>query len=105
MSNGSGGAPNEQRVSWSLSGVFYSITLALSVCGVVLGAYWNTLQIVNSQQVALAGIEARLVVAEKALQTRADAEERFASEMRAALSVISSGVVDLRVQLAKDGKK
>jgi hypothetical protein len=81
--------------------VFYSITIVITVCTIVLGAYWNIIQTLNAQQVAMAGFEARLVISEKSLQNRADQDERFASEMRAALTEINKGVNALQVAEAK----
>jgi hypothetical protein len=93
----------------SLQNIFYSLTLIVSIIGVMLGAYWNVLQTINAQQVTLAAYEARLTIAEKQLQARVDAEDRFSSEMRAALQAIQNGVADLRVQeaqrIAGGGKK
>jgi hypothetical protein len=96
--------PEEQR-HIPVQNIFYSITLVVTVCGIMLGAYWNLLQAINAQQVALAGFEARLVIAEKTLQQRQDAEDRFSSEIRSALTTITAGVADLRVQMVKDGGK
>lgn len=98
---------SEPNGRWPIQNIFYSITLIVTVCGVMLGAYWNVLQTINAQQVTIAGIEARLVVTEKLLQSRQDAEDRFSGEMRAALASISQGVADLRVQIALEqrGKK
>jgi len=85
----------------SYQNVFYTITLIITVVGIILGAYWNILQTINAQQVTMSGIEARLVVAEKQIQNRIDTEDRFASEMRAALHEIQVGVADLRVSEAQ----
>lgn len=87
------------RTPW-FQNIFYSATLIITICGIILGAYWNILQTINAQQVALAGYEARLTVAEKNLQNRQDSDDRFASEMRAAMQTIQNGVADLRVQEA-----
>jgi hypothetical protein len=98
---------SEEHKTFSLQNVFYTITLLITVVGVILGAYWNILQTINAQQVTMSGIEARLVVAEKQLQNRIDSEDRFAAEMRAALHEIQVGVADLRVSEAQrtGGKK
>ena len=95
--------PSPRRIP--LQNILYSITIVVTVCGIMLGAYWNLLQAINAQQVALAGFEARLVIAEKTLQQRQDSEDRFSSEIRAALTAITAGVADLRVKLAEGGKK
>jgi uncharacterized membrane protein (DUF106 family) len=93
------------KIPW-LQNAFYTVTLIITVSGIMLGAYWNILQTLNAQQVTLAGYEARLTVAEKNLQNRQDSEDRFASEMRTALQQIQLGVADLRVQEAqRSGKR
>jgi hypothetical protein len=84
-----------------LQNVFYSVTMIITVSGIMLGAYWNIIQTLNAEQVAMAGFEARLIIAEKTLQNRADQDERFASEVRAALIEINKGVNALQLTEAK----
>jgi hypothetical protein len=91
-------------MSWIKEGPVHAIALFVTVAGMLLGAYFSLRATGEAQQVALAGFEARLVIVEKSLSARQDADERFAAEMRAALTVIVNGVSDLRVQEAKRGK-
>lgn len=86
------------------SEITHALTLAVTVGALLLGAYWTLRAAQEAQQVALAGFEARLVVAERALTTRQENDDRFAAEMRAALAVITNGVADLRVQEAAKRK-
>ncbi len=87
--------------SFFSSETLHGLTLIVTVAALLLGAFWTLRAGQEAQQVMLAGFEARLTIAERALATRADAEERFAAEMRAALTIITNGVADLRVQEAK----
>jgi hypothetical protein len=83
------------------SDIIHALTLAVTVGALLLGAFWTLRSAQEAQQVALAGFEARLVIAERTITTRQETDDRFASEMRAALAVITNGVADLRVQEAK----
>jgi hypothetical protein len=97
---------------WTLANSLYLITIVVTISGVVLGAYWNLMQTISSQQVTLtaaisaqqvvlAAYEARLSIAEKQIQSRLDAETAFATEMRSAIGQIQVGIADLRVQEAQ----
>lgn len=90
-----------QTHRWSISNILYSITIIFTVSGSLILAYWNILQSLNAQQVALASYEARLTLIEKIQSTKQETDERFASEIRAALNNINQGLADLRVQEAK----
>ena len=91
-------------MSWIKEGPVHAIALFVTVAGMLLGAYFSLRAAEEAQQVALAGFEARLIIAEKTIASRQDADERFAAEMRSAISVIVNGVADLRVQEAKHAK-
>ncbi len=88
-------------MSFLSSEVTHALTLAVTVAALLLGAFWTLRSGQEAQQVMLAGFEARLSIAERAIATRQDADDRFAAEMRAALTIITNGVADLRVQEAK----
>jgi len=87
-------------MQWLKSEFIHAATLVVTVAVLLIGAYWTLRTAQEAQMVALAGFEARLVVAERAIASRQEAEDRFSAEMRAALSVITNGVADLRVQEA-----
>jgi len=91
-------------MTWVKSDFIHALTLVVTVGGLLLGAYWTLRQAQEAQMVALAGFEARLVVAERSITARQEAEDRFSAEMRAALAVITNGVADLRVQEAAKRK-
>ncbi len=88
-------------MSFLSSEVTHALTLVVTVAALLLGAFWTLRSGQEAQQVMLAGFEARLSIAERAIATRQDADDRFAAEMRSALTVITNGVADLRVQEAK----
>ena len=84
--------------------VIHALTLMVTIGALLLGAYWSLRAAQEAQGVALAAFEARLVIAERSIVARQDSDDRFAAEMRAALSVITNGVADIRVQEAKARK-
>ncbi len=86
---------------WIKTETIHAAALIVTIIGMLAGAYFSLRSMEEAMQVQIAGLEARLVIAERAITTRQDAEERFAAEMRAALAVIQNGVADLRVQEAK----
>lgn len=87
-------------MNWLKSDFIHAATLVVTISALLIGAYWTLRAAQEAQMVALAGFEARLVIAERTITARQDAEDRFSAEMRAALAVITNGVADLRVQEA-----
>jgi hypothetical protein len=79
--------------------------LVASVAGGVLGGYLGLRADLDRQRadfaVALAGHEARLVSAERLIDERRVADDRFQGEMRAALERVMQAIADLRTELVQ----
>jgi hypothetical protein len=86
--------------TWSLKDLMYVAGVLVVIVGGVFTAYWNVMQVVSSQQQTMASWSARLDMVEKSQRDANDRDDRFAAEMRAAMSQINAGVSDLRVQEA-----
>ena len=79
--------------------------LVASVAGGVFGGYLGLRADLDRQRaefaVALAGHEARLVSAERSIDERRAADERFQAEMRAALDRVMQAIADLRTEVVQ----
>jgi hypothetical protein len=88
-----------------------AVVIVSTVGGGILAGYLTLRADLEFQRaefrVALAGHEARLVVAERLLDERRGDDRQFQSEMRAALGRVMQGIGDLRTELVQkqDRKK
>ena len=89
----------------NLGHLVQAIVVVTTVGGGILAGYLSLRADLDLQRaefrVALAGHEARLTVAEHALDERRTDERQFQSEMRAALARVMQAIADLRTELVQ----
>jgi hypothetical protein len=99
------GEPKFPRVRFNPEVNLGHVLQILFLVGSVFGAYVSIQKDLSTQhaefQVAMAGFESRLTVAEHAIIERRTEEQEFAIEMRNALEKIQAGLSDLRIQMVQ----
>ena len=89
----------------NLGHLLQAVVVVTTVGGGILGGYLNLRADIDVQRaefrVALAGHEARLTVAEHALDERRDEERQFQVEMRSRLEQVMQAIADLRTELVQ----
>ena len=89
----------------NLGHLLQAIVLVTTVGGGVLGGYLSLRADIDLQRgefrVALAGHEARLIVAERLLEERRTEDRQFQTEMRGALDRVMQALGELRTELVQ----
>jgi hypothetical protein len=89
----------------TLGHLVQAVVVIATVGGGVLGGYLSLRSDLETQRaefrVALAGHEARLVVAERLIEERRTEDRQFEADMRAALERVMQAIADLRTSLVR----
>ena len=89
----------------TLGHLVQAVVVVATVGGGVLGGYLSLRSDLEMQRaefrVALAGHEARLLVAERLIEERRTEDRQFEADMRAALERVMQAIADLRTALVR----
>ena len=89
----------------TLGHLVQAVVVVATVGGGVLGGYLSLRSDLEAQRaefrVALAGHEARLLVAERLIEERRTEDRQFEADMRAALERVMQAIADLRTALVR----
>ncbi len=89
----------------NLGHILQAGVLVCALGGGILGAYLTLRSDLDQQRaefsVTLAGHEARLSIAERALDERHQEDREFAAEMRATLERISQSIADIKTEIVQ----